>query len=304
MRPSQVLSYITAALTTPKVPGQNEWIESLHRIGIMDHTMFFPVIILSTLGMASGLSLGPEMPLVLSAGMIGSMIAVMCRQSVISARVMNLTAASAAIGGFFGLPMAGALFVLELPHRMGLQYFEALTPATMASIISVIVNRMVTGDEVKGMFKYPFLSESLPSDIFWVVGIYGLVGSFVGVVYAKGLLWLKHWVHDWFHAPHDDHGHDLKLQPHHNVGESMPLMVGNGNSMMHLHSKPKESCCTWVQKGIQRFFGIEHEPTRAAVAGVLVGLIVGFICMLLPHNLFWGEAQLQVSSMFTFNIFY
>ncbi len=283
-------------MTNPKVPGQNEWIESLHRVGIMDHTMFIPVIIFSTLGMASGLSLGPEMPLVLTAGMVGSVVAVRCKQSVLSARVMNLTAASAGIGGFFGLPMAGALFVLELPHRMGLQYFEALSPATLASIVSVIVNRMITGDDVKGMFEYPFLSESLPSNIFWVVIIYGIVGSFVGVIYAEGLLWLKHWVHDWFHAPHDDHhdDHDLKLEPHHNVGESMPLVVGSGNGMTHMHSKPKESCCTWMQKGVQRFFGIEHEPTRAAVAGVLAGIIVGFNCMLLPHLLFWGEAQLQV----------
>jgi Chloride channel protein EriC len=39
--------------------------------------------------------------------------------------------------------------------------------------------------------------------------------------------------------------------------------------------------------------GISHEPTRAAVAGVLVGISVGLICMFLPHQLFWGEAQLQ-----------
>jgi len=290
-----VLSYGTAAMTNPKVPGQNEWIESLHRIGIMDHTMFFPVVIFSTLGMASGLSLGPEMPLVLSAGMVGSIVAVICKQSVLSARVMNLTAASAGIGGFFGLPMAGALFVLELPHRMGLQYFEAVSPATLASIVSVIVNRMITGDELNGMFKYPFLSQSLPSSIFWVVIIYGFVGCFVGTLYAEGLLWLKHWVHEWFHAPHDDHdhgdhGHHAKVEAHHHgVDEMMPLVVGNDSAT----KMKKESCCTWVQKGVQRFFGIEHEPTRAAVAGVLVGIIVGLNCMLLPVNLFWGEAQLQ-----------
>ncbi len=251
--------------------------------------------------MASGLSLGPEMPLVLSAGMIGSIVAVNCKQSVLSARVMNLSAASAAIGGFFSMPMAGALFVLEIPHRMGLQYFEALTPAILASIVSVIVNRLITGDDVKGMFKYPFLSDTLPNSIFWVVIIYGIVGSFVGLCYAEGLLWLKHWVHDWFHAPHDDH-HDhahSKLEPHNSVGESMPLMVGNGHGgMMHMHTKkPKESCCTWMQKGVQWFFGISHEPTRAGVAGVLVGVIVGYMSMLLPHLLFWGEAQLQVRTL-------
>ena len=37
----------------------------------------------------------------------------------------NPTNAHPAVGGFFGFPMAGALFVLEIPHRMGLQYFES-----------------------------------------------------------------------------------------------------------------------------------------------------------------------------------
>lgn len=183
---------------------------------------------------------------------------------------------------FKSAAMAGALFVLELPHRMGLQYFEALTPATLASIVSVCVNRFISGGEVKGMFKYPFLNETLPNDIYWVVIMYGFVGSIIGVIYAKGLLFLKHWVHDWFHAPHDDH---------HNHKDGIAYSKLDGH---YSFLKERESCCTWLQKGIQRFFGIEHEPTRAAVAGTLVGLIVGLNCMLLPHNLFWGEAQLQV----------
>jgi len=291
------LSYITAALTAPKVPGQNEWIQSLQTIGIMDHRMFPHVFLLSTAGMASGLSLGPEMPLVLTSGMVGSVIAIMCKQSIQRARVLNLTAASAAIGGFFGFPMAGALFVMELPHRMGLEYYEALSHATLGSIVAVIVNRMISGDEIKGMFKYPFLEETLPTKIFWCVIIYGIVGSLVGVIYAKGLLWLKHWVHEWFHAPHNHH-HDDDSQgyrySHINHGDAYQL-ENSFQEYLGQDVKKNENCCTWVQRGVKHFFGIEHEPTRAAVAGILVGILVGLNCMLLPHNLFWGEAQLQVS---------
>ena len=61
--------------------------------------------------------------------------------------------ASAAVGGFFGFPMAGALFVLEIPHRMGLQYFEALSPATIASIVAVLCNRLLTNNDVTGAFR-------------------------------------------------------------------------------------------------------------------------------------------------------
>mmetsp|Transcript_21179 Transcript_21179/g.29667 ORF Transcript_21179/g.29667 Transcript_21179/m.29667 type:complete len:1158 (+) Transcript_21179:71-3544(+) len=291
-----ILAFISAILPTP-IPGQNEWIVSLHTIGIMDHTTFLPLILISTAGMASGLSLGPELPLVLSAGMVGSKLALMTNQSVLSARVMNLTAGAAAIGGFFGFPMAGALFVLELPHRMGLQYFEALSPATIASITAVLVNRMVTGDDVKGYFTFPFLTATLPSHIFYVAIVYGIVGSIFGIIYADTCLYLKKWVHDWFHAHHhDDHSHnpiqdDSKLQAD-QYPEDIPLVDNDHRvkfTTCHEQDKKHVSCFLKVMQSFQ----IENEPIRAAVAGTLAGGIVGFICMLIPHNLFWGEAQLQ-----------
>lgn len=278
------------------IPGQNEWIESLHRVGVMDHARFFPVIILSTLGMASGLSLGPEMPLVLTAGMVGSLLALKTKQSVLSARVMNLVAASAAIGGFFGFPMAGALFVLELPHRMGLQYFEALSPCVVASIISVITNRIITKKHVEGYFVYPFLAETLPSEIFVTALIYGLIGTLVGILYAEICLWCKHWVHDLFHVAHDDqdhgYGHGDDGDGHGN--ESSALMGGDlFKEEYFLEKKLEPGYMKKMSSSCTKLLGIEHEPTRAAVAGVVVGIVVGVICMFLPHQLFWGEAQLQ-----------
>jgi hypothetical protein len=110
------LSWVSVSLPVV-IPGQNEWIEGVHRQGILDPSAFWYIFLISTGGMMSGLSLGPELPLVLLSGMVGSFLAVRMHQSVLSARVMVLTAGGAAVGGFFGFPMAGALFVLELPHR-------------------------------------------------------------------------------------------------------------------------------------------------------------------------------------------
>jgi H+/Cl- antiporter ClcA len=106
-----ILSYICVVLPI-KIPDQNDWIRNVHTRGVQDHRTFWNLLFLSTAGMASGLSLGPELPLVLTAGMAGSWLGLICKQSILQARVMNLTAASAAVGGFFGFPMAGALFVL------------------------------------------------------------------------------------------------------------------------------------------------------------------------------------------------
>ncbi len=280
------------------------WIETLHRVGIVEHDTFIQLILISTAGMASGLSLGPELPLVISAGMIGSYIGKRTRQSILSARVMNLTAASAAIGGFFGFPMAGALFVLELPHRMGLQYFEALSPATIASIIAVLVNRIITKDDVKGMFTYPFLSATLPSSIFGISLIYGLAGTLAGTIYTLSVLKLKGWVHDWFHY-HHDHGDHEHHHHHHSKqkksasaakgigGESLPLI---GNAHAKIIVPAQSNAYSW--NAIKRRLMIKQEPKRAACAGALAGALVGLCCMFFPHLLFWGEAQLQVSKVF------
>lgn len=111
-----ILSYIFVKL--PSIPDQNQWINTVHARGVLDHSTFFHLFLLSTMGMWSGLSLGPELPLVLTAGMVGSWLGLLTKQSMLQARVLNMTAASAAVGGFFGFPMAGALFVLEMYVRL------------------------------------------------------------------------------------------------------------------------------------------------------------------------------------------
>lgn len=279
-----VLSFITIMLPFD-IPGQNEWIDAVHRKGLMEWQTLPAIFFLSTAGMASGLSLGPELPLVLTAGMMGSYIARNRKQSLLQSRVLNLTAASAAIGGFFGFPMAGALFVLELPHPMGLQYFEALNPAVVASIVAVLVNRMVTQNDVTGYFNYPFLTDTLPAHIFYIAVIYGIVGSVFGVLYARGCYNLKSKTHNLFHS-HDHHDEGEEHKEEHNKSESYPgiefesekleLPLSGNKFILETKKRPSST-----------------EIARVTGIGIMAGFLVGIISMFYPHNLFWGEAQLQ-----------
>ncbi|KAL7570108.1 hypothetical protein ACA910_017138 [Epithemia clementina (nom. ined.)] len=313
---SAALSYIFCILPVP-IPGQNEWIKNLHARGVQDYRTFWPLVVLATLGMLSGLSLGPELPLVLTAGMFGSWLGILCQQSMLQARVLNLTAASAAVGGFFGFPMAGALFVLEIPHRMGLQYFEALSPATISSIVAVLANRIITGNDVTGYFKYPFLSDSLPSQIFTHAIIYGLYGAAIGTIYAFGVMKLKGWVHDWFHDHHHhEEGEELQFDDDGSLDyqfptepETTPLVdkppikrkssavssLASFSSIDSWSKLTKWSKKAFSLKRLKKIFCsvIPYEPYRAAVAGAIAGALCGSIAMFVPHTLFWGEAQLQ-----------
>jgi H+/Cl- antiporter ClcA len=300
-----VLSYIFVILPT-RIPEQNEWIQSLHSRGVQGHETFFHLFVLSTLAMASGMSLGPELPLVLTGGMVGSMLGVMCRQSMLQARVMNITAASGAIAGFFGFPMAGAMFVLEVPHRMGLQYFEALSPSTISSILAVLVNRMIVNNDVTGYYNYPFLTTTLPSHIFTTAVIYGVLGSGLGITYAEGVMYLKDFVHNLFHVHHHEkkEGDDARANgrdeaERNNGNEHVEIAHGEEAIPLVVRSKLKAHRSEDI---FERFgsisndvfsFGIKHEPTRAAVSGTIAGFVVGITCMFVPIVTFWGEAQLQ-----------
>jgi len=184
---------------------------------------------------------------------------------------------------------------------MGLQYFEALSPATIASIVAVLTNRLVTNNDVTGYYKYPFLTATLPSEIFTSAIAYGFFGAFVGVCYAQGCKKLKGLVHDWFHAPHDHDGPepspgDKQSQFESNedggMGEKKPLL---GHKLLEIEKSSVSDQAVGPAHRLKGCFClvIAHEPYRAAAAGALAGALVGVIGIFVPHVMFWGEAQLQ-----------
>jgi H+/Cl- antiporter ClcA len=177
-------------------------------------------------------------------------------------------------------------------------YSQALSPATIASIVAVLCNRLVTGNDVTGYYSYPFLTSTLPSAIFTSAIVFGLFGAAVGTVYAVSVIKLKTWVHDLFHESQDepkpagpDQSVDLAAG---DADERIPLVGSakiNGRKVSTLARGPS------VLASIRKYccIVIPEEPTRAAVAGTIAGAAVGVIGMFVPHVMFWGEAQLQVS---------
>ena len=173
---------------------------------------------------------------------------------------------------------------------MGLQYFEAISPAVVASIVAVVTKAQITGEEVAGYFRYPFLSPSLPSSIYYIAIIIGFYGCAVGLAYAYMTKYLKVKVHDWFHAVRHDHN-DTQAEKSsvvpEGVDEQAPLLSPNKGAAQKRPTPERE------RSGMWDMFAIANEPKRAAVAGALAGAMVGWIGIFLPHVLFWGEAQLQ-----------
>jgi Voltage gated chloride channel len=173
---------------------------------------------------------------------------------------------------------------------MGLQYFEALSPATIASIVAVLANRLITGNDVTGYYKYPWLGASLPSSIFTYAIVYGFYGCIIGMVYVYVVKRFKAIVHLAFHAS-DDKKPSLTRETKH---AEVPLGSDETTPLVSNESTRREISRDDADDGVKSScFQIASRPGRALCAGAMAGAACGLIGIFLPHTMFWGEAQLQ-----------
>ncbi|PZU98872.1 MAG: voltage-gated chloride channel [Pseudanabaena sp.] len=137
------------------LPGEVAFVvEKVHDPGRIDIKQTPAMVVASLFSIVAGGSAGPEAPLVQVNGSIGGWLASKLNLTIRTTRILTFCGMAAALGAFFGAPLGGALFALELPHRRGLEYYEALIPATLAAILSFTVFRLTTGLSIGGMYHF------------------------------------------------------------------------------------------------------------------------------------------------------
>ncbi|HEY9889683.1 MAG TPA: chloride channel protein, partial [Candidatus Obscuribacterales bacterium] len=129
-------------------------VEKVHDPGLIDIKQTPAMVVASLFSIVAGGSAGPEAPLVQVNGSVGGWLAQKLRLTLRTTRIFTFCGMAAALGAFFGAPLGGALFALEIPHRRGLEYYEALIPATLAAILSFVVFRLTTGLSIGGMYHF------------------------------------------------------------------------------------------------------------------------------------------------------
>jgi H+/Cl- antiporter ClcA len=141
------------------LPGEVAFVvDKVHDPGRIDMKQTPAMIVASLFSIVAGGSAGPEAPLVQVNGSIGGWLGSRLNLSIPMVRILTFCGMSAALGAFFGAPLGGALFALEIPHRRGLEYYEALIPAVLSAILSFTVFRLSTGLSIGGMYHF----ESIP----------------------------------------------------------------------------------------------------------------------------------------------
>ncbi len=136
----------------------------------------------SLLSIVAGGSAGPEAPLVQIIGSLGSWLGDRLRLRGEMVRTLTFCGMGTALGAFFGAPLGGALFALEIPHRRGLEYYEALVPTIVAALAGFFVFRALVGYE-GGIFHLEAVAHVSLGTVA-MGGVLGIAGGALAMVFV------------------------------------------------------------------------------------------------------------------------
>jgi H+/Cl- antiporter ClcA len=130
--------------------------------------------------------MGPEAPLVQTIGTTSQWFAGRLRASSIDQRTLTIAGMAAAFTVLFGAPIGASLFALEILHRRGLQYHEALLPAVVSSLIGYGVYVAASGLGLTPVWNFALASEPVPRDLLWAIGA-GVVGAGIALAFTRAV---------------------------------------------------------------------------------------------------------------------
>lgn len=137
----------------------------------------------SLLCIASGGGMGPEAPLVQTTGTLASWTATRAGLRVRESRVLTVAGMAAGFTVLFGAPLGAAVFALELLHRRGLQYYEALLPAVLGSLAGYGVYVGATSAGLTPVWQLPSPGALHVGDLGWAV-VAGIGGALVAIAFT------------------------------------------------------------------------------------------------------------------------
>src|SRR3954454_1216170 len=166
-------------------PGDVELlVNNIHVLGgSEDQRELRSLIPVSLLCIAAGGAMGPEAPLVQTTGNFGSWVATRARLERDEMRVLTITGMAAAFTVLFGAPLGSAVFALEILHRRGLEYYEALMPAVIGSLSGYAVYVTLTHTGLTPVWHIPGSDALRAGDIGWAV-VCGIGGALIAIVFT------------------------------------------------------------------------------------------------------------------------
>jgi H+/Cl- antiporter ClcA len=151
----------------------------------MSHVM--PMVVASQFSILGGGSLGPEAPLVAICASIGGWVSrtVFKRKNRNVVRKHTLMGMAGALAAFFGCPLGGSLFALEVNSRFGVEYFEHMVEAIFCGEVTLAVFRALSGLPIAPIWtiEKTALTDADPQHVIYGA-IIGLLGAGVATIFA------------------------------------------------------------------------------------------------------------------------
>jgi len=173
-------------------PGNVELlVNNIHLIGGQDDFKHLRSLIpVSLLCIASGGAAGPEAPLVQTSGSLGTWVALRKNFSKEDTRILTITGMAAGFTVLFGTPLGAAIFALEILHRRGLEYHEALLPAILGSICGYALCGLATGLHLAPVWIFPSVPPIAKADIVWAFGA-GIIAAIIAALFTYANTFLR-----------------------------------------------------------------------------------------------------------------
>jgi H+/Cl- antiporter ClcA len=215
------------------------------------------VLLLSLVTATCGFSVGPEAPMVCAGALVGAAVARQRRHKDNDNKDDETTLAYAGAAGaltaFMGLPIAGAVFALELTRSGADMAAAALSPCVVASVAALVVMRGLVFPQalVGGHFDYGTVGALTGRTMIRISLAAGVGGAVLGTVFHKSVAMLKQ--------------------------VAWPVAAATSTTATSSSSNSQA----------------KTAARRAIFVKTAIGLIVGLISSYFPQTLFWGEGSLQ-----------
>lgn len=181
--------------------------------GRVDLKANLPLIPISLVSISAGGSAGPEAPMVHLTGSVGTWLHKRLKLPEAFIRPMTFAGMSVGFATLFGAPVGSVIFALEIPHKRGMEYYEALMPALVGGLIGHAVFAVLTHHGIGTTWHFEHYELHSSRELLYAMGI-GLFGGLAAMPYV----WIIRGMKKLFRA--------MKRLPHELTGALGGLCMG------------------------------------------------------------------------------
>ena len=178
------VAVVVISMTLGRPPDVELLVDNIHVSGSAPAVRSLRSLVpMSLVTISAGGAAGPEAPLVTTCGTLGGWFARRRHASTDDARALIIAGMAAAFTVLFAAPFGSAIFALEILHRRGMQYYEALVPSILGALTGYVCLIVLTHAGVSPIWRIPGVDELHRTDLLWAAGA-GVVGAAIAVAFT------------------------------------------------------------------------------------------------------------------------